>query len=442
MTELDDRINLWLATREPGTTPERLRASIARVPHDVREAPFARVTEVLIGWGPAFGPMGRTAAILLVLALLAGMLAVIALLASRPEPGPLTRNGLVAFVGDRTADDGWDGDIYLVNEDGLGLRQLTDTEEPEYSPAFSPDGSRLAYLRGWCWFPACKEPDFLRPEATAHVVVVDVTNGRELFASEVPVGYAWNLEWSPDGRSIVAQSGGSTSAVDVETGAWEDLTRGLDAPAAWSPNGRWLLVIKGDLFAIPASEVGDAPIEDPTRVPGALRLTDDAARESVASWSPDSTSVLFMKSTGAFHTRVEVVDLADGVSKIVADPGLSPAWSPDGARVAFLRGQRSDTVWPGADPAGAEVWIVGADGANPRHLAESATPPKWSPDGTLLYLFGQDGLIAVDASGNGQRIRFMPERFWPTESEVEWSTGEQFDGAYGPLGGADWQAIR
>jgi dipeptidyl aminopeptidase/acylaminoacyl peptidase len=106
------------------------------------------LTDGLIGWGPAFGPMGRTVAILLVLALLAGMLAVIALLASRPEPGPLTLNGLVAFVGNPPSSRWLTDDIYLVNQDGSGLRQLTDTDQPEYSPAFSPDGSRLAYLRG------------------------------------------------------------------------------------------------------------------------------------------------------------------------------------------------------------------------------------------------------------------------------------------------------
>jgi Tol biopolymer transport system component len=429
MTELDDRISAWLAAREPGTTPESLRASIARVPYDVRQAPFARLTDGLIGWGPAFGPMGRTVAILLVLALLAGMLAVIALLASRPEPGPLTRNGLVAFVGNPPSSRWLTDDIYLVNQDGSGLRQLTDTDQPEYSPAFSPDGSRLAYLRGERWCEVCGTDI---PE----VVVVDVMNGRELFASDVPAGWASNLDWSPDGRSIVAHSGGSVSSVVIDTGAWTELTRGLDGPAAWSPNGRWLLVIKGDLFAIPASEVGDAPVEDPSLLPGVRQLTDDERRKLVASWSPDSTSVLFMSTGQTWGPRVEVVALEDGVPRVLADDGFSPSWSPDGARVAYLKGPRSDL-------AGAEVWIVGADGANPRHLAESFTPPQWSPDGTLLYLFGEDGLFAVDATGTGQRVQFMLEQFRPQESDIEWlSAIEQFEGAYGPEGGADWQAIR
>jgi Tol biopolymer transport system component len=438
MTELDDRISAWLAAREPGTTPESLRASIARVPYDVRQAPHARLTEGLAGWQPAFGSVGRAVAILLVLALLAGMLAVIALLTSPPEPGPLAQNGLMAFVGDADGSNEPPADIYLVNEDGSRLRQLTHTAEPEYSPAFSPDGSRLAYLRGW---RACEACGTGFPGATAQVVVVDVMNGRELFASDVPVGYAWNLDWSPDGRSIVAHSQSpngswSTWSVDVESGAWTELTRSLDAPAAWSPDGRWLLAIKGDLFAIPGNEVGDGPVEDPSLLADSRQLTDDERYKLVASWSPDSASVLFMSIGQTWDPRVDVVAVEGGVPRTLADDAFSPAWSPDGARVAYLRGQRSDL-------AGAEVWTVGAEGANPLHLAESFTPPRWSPDGTLLYLLGEDGLFAVDASGTGEPVRFMPEQFWPKESDIEWLAAiEQFDGAYGPQGGADWQPIR
>jgi dipeptidyl aminopeptidase/acylaminoacyl peptidase len=434
VTAFDERISAWLAAREPGTPPESLRASIAEVPYAVRQAPLSRLTDAL-PWPSAAGSALRMAAILLAVALLSGVLAVLALLTSRPERGPLAQNGLMAFIG-ASAGTGGSGDVYLVNEDGSGLRRLTDTDEPELSPAFSPDGSRLAYLRGRAC-PLCGDDHV----GIAQVVVIDVASGRETLAADVPIGDAWSLAWSPDGRSIVAHSQGSsggwsTSSVDLESGAWEELTRSLDAPAAWSPDGDWLLVIQGDVFAIRADAVGHRPVEDPSAVPGVRQLTDDGRYKLLPSWAPDSGSVLFMSTAQSWAPRIEVVELTDPKPRVLADAAFSAVWSPSGASVAYLRGDR-------ATPTGAEVWVADADGSHARRVARSFTPPKWSPDGTLLYLFGEDSLFAVDATGSGELVHFMPEEFWPQGFDLEWLAAiEQLEGAYGSLGGADWQSVR
>lgn len=86
---------------------------------------------------------------------------------------------------------------------------------------------------------------------------------------------------------------------------------------------------------------------------------------------------------------------------------------------------------------------MNADGGNARHVADSFTPARWSPDGSLVYFYGTRGLAAVDAAGGDRRVSFMPEEFWPQARDIAWLAYiEQYDGAYHRQGGADWQVTR
>src|ERR1700755_1737949 len=59
----------------------------------------------------------------------------------RPAPPEPSGGGRIAFVANRKGD--WD--LFLMNGDGTGLTQLTDTPLDERQPAISPDGKRVAY---------------------------------------------------------------------------------------------------------------------------------------------------------------------------------------------------------------------------------------------------------------------------------------------------------
>jgi len=171
----------------------------------------------------------------------------------------------------------------------------------------------------------------------------------------------------------------------------------LDAGSepAWSPNGTKLAFARSsDIFIANADGtgitevVGDAP-------------DDDAAHDP--TWSPDGSRIAYGK-TGVIcapHTCVEVpngiwvINLdGSGETQIATGTRRDPAWSPDGAKIAF------DT---GSMYTFGELFVMNPDGSEkvnltntmPYAVEEQAT---WSPDGSQIAFTSNDGLNARDIS--------------------------------------------
>src|SRR4051812_2094313 len=109
----------------------------------------------------------------------------------------------LVFVNDRNIEtsgaDGWQ-EIYVVNLDGTGLKNLTPASAYDLEPLWSPDGSRIAFER-------VQGGDFalyqMRPDETEAVRV----------ASDI--GIALQMTWSPDGKQLAFVSG-LTDQRDIE----------------------------------------------------------------------------------------------------------------------------------------------------------------------------------------------------------------------------------
>jgi TolB protein len=161
---------------------------------------------------------------------------------------PPVANGLIAYVGegaDATSD------IYVMAPDGSGVRRLTATPElTEYAPAWSADGSRLAFVRTADTFdlssPLC--------EPNCQLVIVDPVTGVETFAVNIPdlsgarrgTRVPTSLVWSPVGKAIFvtwvacSEGGcgpGGSIAADLETEAFT-LNTSPDRAEGWVAGGR------------------------------------------------------------------------------------------------------------------------------------------------------------------------------------------------------------
>ena len=102
---------------------------------------------------------------------------------------------------------------------------------------------------------------------------------------------------------------------------------------------------------------------------------------------------------------------ADGTGQTVLPRNvpLAGAWSPDGQRIAVAVVDRS--LGLGTDDANAGLWVMNADGSNPRRVARNAasSDPAWSPDGRRIAfrrfdrLAENSDLFVVNADGSGLR---------------------------------------
>ena len=315
------------------------------------------------------------------------------------------RNGLIAYG---NADG-----LFVLRSNGTGLRRLApchtggskaQCEISQY--AWSPDGSRLVFVRG--------EPRLRGPSRMALLTVgADGSKPRQLASCAVPGadgndwcgwGYRSTVSWSPDSTRVVFSHGDNLSVADVRTGQVRQLThcptaRCLDLHPDWSRHGGRIAFARGKAVYTVRPNGSD------------LRRVD-AGPVSNPVWSPDGTRLALDTLGGIATIRT------DGSSRMVVTPSGSPAtgadmpaWSPDGNRITYLR-------TPGARGAfRAEVWVMNADGSDPRRLYTGKcclsgwARPIWSPDGTRIAFSavaesgGQrtGGMVVVDADGGGVR---------------------------------------
>jgi Tol biopolymer transport system component len=260
-------------------------------------------------------------------------------------------NGKLAFTG----TSNWE--IHTINPDGSNEAILTDSGRFNDTPAWSADGTKIAFARE------------INYNNDYDIFVIDANGANE---HDITLGRPASERaptWTPDGRIVFT--------------------------SAPYPNG-----------GLPQIYVMNA---DGSNVLQVTNDTDIAAEDPVVS--PDGSLIVFVD--GFITYSLFETDFS-GRERVLWDgPGVasSPEWSPDGKKIVFMRQRARKKT----------IWVINRGGHGATMLSNISHPrdeyPTWSPDGTQIAFIRYGDVYVMNADGTNP-VDIAPST--STEVELRW----------------------
>ncbi len=304
-----------------------------------------------------------------------GLLIALVLAGGVPQPGsgaqatPTPHVNRIAFS--------FEGEIWSMNVDGTDRTRLTDSPGEDFSPSWSPDGSRIAFRT--------------QRDGNDEIYLMNADGSEEMNLTNDPAS-DWSPVWSPDGSLIAFSSqrpGDSTRNIYLVNPDGTDLTN----------------------------------------------LTQDTTEGEYPTWSPDGTRLAFgcYQGGGTSSGTRPNYDICvinrdgTGLANLTNHPAydMYPAWSSDGATIAIdtERDACPDGTISSSEEVcedGSAIYLIDPNGINPR-LITTPVPggnrfPAWSPDGSRLA-FTRSGLI-VTTNPDGSNLQDLGPGAFPTWSPI------------------------
>lgn len=247
--------------------------------------------------------------------------------------------------------------LQVSDADGYNAQNVVSSNEPIISPAWSPDGTKMAYV------------SFEKKKPIVYVQSL-TTGDRKILAN-----YKGNNSapaWSPDGSklAIVLTYGANSQiyTISADGGDLRQVTKSnaIDTEPAFSPDGKFIYF---------TSDRGGRPQIYKVSAGGgdATRVTFEGAYNVSPRFSPDGRYLAYIRNDGG-KFRVALQDLSNGQVQLLSEGAQdeSPSFSPNGRVILYatkVRGKGS-------------LAAVSSDGRVRQRLSESGgdvREPAWAP---------------------------------------------------------------
>jgi len=342
----------------------------------------------------------------------------------------------LAYVWDGQTSDNFDIYVQLIGA-GEPLRLTTDPGA-DLSPAWSPDGRYIAFARV--------------SEGNKGIYLVPSLGGHERLLAEMNTiwGRGKSLDWSPDGKLLVASAKNSPQdpyslfSVSVETGEKKRLTSppptqlgdtfpafspdgqtvaftrifsGVDVYlvslagghlrrltfdgrsycSAWTPDGRKVIFLSGHVLS--GGHIGADKFWRVPRSGGKAEVLEISASGICQAISHQDNRLAYVEQI--YDTDIRRIEVPEAQSRGSAPTSvisssqmdLNPQYSPDGKKIVFVS-NRSGSL---------EIWVCNSDGRNPLQLTSfGGGSPRWSPDGRYIAFGSGAGIFVVNAEGGSR----------------------------------------
>src|SRR4051812_23475428 len=337
------------------------------------------------------------------------------------------------------------GEIYSMNADGSGLHSLTNNPYEDKYPAWSPNGREIVFQSQ----RNCREMTGVTRTCVNEIFKMNA-DGSNQTRLTMATGFTDQFpSWSPDGKEIiftrtpVSEFGQQTYVMNSDGSNQHQLldADGLDV----TPNSQQITSTRQTGgYTIAVSRISS------TAFPAGSNAPDDfingiinecfvsssvSAQQSQCDIPPYDSQIFTVQSDGTgMNGPLPTQKQAFSFDTL---PAYSPAGTTataagrslraGGGKIVFVSARQCDFQPPGppgpppVQNCGLEIWVMNADGSNPKRLTFSFKPgcgdqcvqnlkPDWSPDGTKILFYrldpahGEDKhaeLYEMNADGSG-----------------------------------------
>ena len=326
-----------------------------------------------------------------------------------PQPFGPAANGVIPYV--------YNGDLFAGDPITGESRLLVGGPEADALPQFSPDGTRLA---------------FIRDVGTTSIKPIDIYVARgdgsdPTKITPEPIWDTKSISWTPDGGhlAVISSVDAASNRLDLYdaagSGSVETIATaaGMDFARFRPPDGREIMYRalvdgKWGLFATDADGSNPRPLAEPT-VPAEMDFSFAGA-----TYTADGNQILYQHGDEDGCCQLWVMN-ADGSDPHSFVPENVPAWSgeavpsPDGTRIAYW--------WNPNDGSDHGVAVVRADGTGP--LIDTGPPLSdtarwvWAPDSSKILMIPNDGSSpnAYLLDPDGGPWTTVP---WQSDLDLDW----------------------